>query len=161
MKTKLFQFTGLFLLMLVAGVFWGTWFTLTRTIADFSPAEFIHIGQVIIANVAAPMRVIMPSCILFMILSVWYYPQKKTAGHYFGLMALGLIVVTLLITLLVLVPIDYQIKDWTVLTIPADWEAVRGRWQFNHALRTFTSLAGFGCFAISVLSHNNIPTGKI
>ncbi len=49
-------FAALFLLALVTGVFWGTWFTLTRSITTFSAAEFIHIGQTIIANVAWPMR---------------------------------------------------------------------------------------------------------
>ena len=77
MKTKLIPFIALFLLLLVTGVFWGTWFTLTRSIEDFSAAEFIHIGKVIIGNVALPMSIIMPSCILVMILSSWFYQQKK------------------------------------------------------------------------------------
>ena len=40
--------------MLITGVFWGTWFTLTRSIESFSSEEFVHIGKVIIANVAVP-----------------------------------------------------------------------------------------------------------
>jgi hypothetical protein len=56
-------FAGLFLLALVMGVFWGTWFTLTRSIETFSADEFIHIGQTIITNVAWPMRILMPAYI--------------------------------------------------------------------------------------------------
>src|SRR5262247_838137 len=95
-------FVALVLSMLVAGVFWGTWFTLTRSLETFSPAEFIHIGQAIISNVAVPMRIIMPSSILFMIGSAWLYPIKKSAGFYFNIAANILLIVTLLITLLVL-----------------------------------------------------------
>jgi hypothetical protein len=40
MTLKLANFVALFLLALVTGVFWGTWFTLTRSIETFSPAEF-------------------------------------------------------------------------------------------------------------------------
>jgi hypothetical protein len=65
MTSKLTNFAAIFLLALVAGVFWGTWFTLTRSIDTFSAAEFIHIGKTIIANVAWPMRILMPACILF------------------------------------------------------------------------------------------------
>ena len=139
--------------MMVTGVFWGTWFTLTRSIEDFSAAEFIHIGKTIIANVAVPMSIIMPACILFMILSLWFYPQKKSAGFYFNITAFILIIITLLVTLLILVPIDNQIKLWTASTAPFNWEEIRNRWQFFHALRTFTSLAGFACFALSIIDN--------
>ncbi|MCU7547548.1 DUF1772 domain-containing protein [Chitinophagaceae bacterium LB-8] len=151
MKTKLIQFVSLFLLLLVSGVFWGTWFTLTRSIEHFSAAEFIHIGKIIIANVAVPMRILMPSCILFMFLSLLFYPQKKSTGFYLNLTALVLIIITLLITLLILVPIDNQIKHWTVAEIPSDWESIRSKWQLFHSVRTFTSLASFACFTLSVL----------
>jgi uncharacterized membrane protein len=152
MKAKLIQLISLFLLMLVTGVFWGTWFTLTRSIETFSAAEFIHIGKTIIANVAIPMRIIMPSCILFMILSLLFYSEKKSSGFYFCVTAFILIVITLLITLFILVPIDNQIKVWAASNMPADWVAIRTRWQFFHTVRTITSLASFGCFAISVLN---------
>jgi uncharacterized membrane protein len=145
------SFAALFLLTLVTGVFWGTWFTLTRRIETFSPAEFIHIGKTIIGNVAWPMRILMPSCILLMLLSAWLYPQKKSAGFYFNVAASVLIIMALLITLLVEVPIDYQIKTWTVETIPSGWEAIRDRWQAFHTARTFASLASVASFALAIL----------
>lgn len=148
---KVIQFLALFLLMLVTGVFWGTWFTLTRSIDSFSPAEFIHIGQVIIGNVAVPMRILVPSCILFMILSAWLYPVKRSVGFYLNVTANILIIITLLITLLVLVPIDNEIRIWTTSTIPSDWTSIRDRWQFFHSLRTLTSLTAFACLAWSIV----------
>ena len=154
MKIKFIDLICSFLLLLVTGVFWGTWFTLTRSIEDFSASEFIHIGKVIIANVAVPMRIIMPLCILFMILSIWSNGQKKSLRFYFGISAFILLIATLLTTLLILVPIDNNIKQWTVSALPADWEEIRSRWQFYHTIRTFASLTGFGCFSFSILSNN-------
>src|ERR1041385_7568707 len=90
---KVTTFAGLFLLTLVTGVFWGTWFTLTRSIETFSAGEFIHIGQTIIRNVAWPMRILMPACILFMITSVSLIPKKNSIGLYLGIAACVLIVV--------------------------------------------------------------------
>ena len=151
MNKKLIHLISLFLLMLVTGVFWGTWFTLTRSIEDFSPEEFIHIGKVIIANVAMPMRFIMPGCILFVFLSLWVCQQKKTTTFYLGVASLLLIVAVLLITVLILVPIDNDIKGWTAATIPADFAEIRNTWKSYHALRTFVSLASFLVFAIFVI----------
>jgi uncharacterized membrane protein len=148
---KLTTFAGLFLLALVSGVFWGTWFTLTRSIDSFSAAEFIHIGQIIITNVAWPMRLLMPACILLMIVSTWLIPQKKSTPFYLSLTACFLIVVALLITLLVEVPIDNRIKLWTPETVPADWTITRERWDVFHMARTFVSLASLGSFILAAL----------
>src|SRR6186713_1785262 len=105
-KYKLIDLSALFLLMLITGVFWGTWFTLTRSLESFSADEFIHIGQIIIANVAIPMRIIMPSGVLMMALSLRYARNKQTASFIYGIVSLVLIIAVLLITLLVLVPMD-------------------------------------------------------
>ena len=64
MKQKIPEFTGLMLAALVTGVFWGTWFTLTRSLENFSQAKFIHIGKIIISNVALPMRILIPTTLL-------------------------------------------------------------------------------------------------
>src|SRR4030095_9127021 len=116
MISKLVTLLALFLLALVTGVFWGTWFTLTRSIETFSASEFIHIGQTIIANVAWPMRMLMPACIVFMILSAWLIPERRSAAFSLSVAACLLIVIALLITLFVEVPIDNQIKTWTADT---------------------------------------------
>src|SRR5437868_5778532 len=154
MKLKIVQFLTLFLLLLVAGVFWGTWFTLTRSLETFSGEEFIHIGKTIISNVAVPMSIIMPLCILFMILSLWFYPQKKSAGFYLSAIAFILLIATLLITVLIEVPIDNEIKKWTAATILSNWESIRDHWDVFHSIRTFTSLASFGCFLFPILFLN-------
>jgi len=154
MKLKIVQFTSLFLLLLITGVFWGTWFTLTRSLETFSAEEFIHIGKTIIANVAIPMSILMPLCILLMILSLWLYPQKKSAGFYLSATAFVLLIITLLITLLVEVPIDNEIKGWTAATLPSNWESIRNRWDTFHTIRTFTSLASFAGFLLPLLFTN-------
>ena len=151
---KLLVFATLMLVLLVTGVFWGTWITLTRSIDEFSLSEFIHIGKVIIANVAWPMRIIMPSTTLLLLLTTISYYNTKTIGFYLSLGSLVLMVATLLITLIVLVPIDNQIKTWIADNPPVDWESIRNRWQFYHAARTITSIASFGCFAFSLLTNS-------
>ena len=163
MGLKFIQFVALLLLLLVTGLFWGTWFALSQSIENFRPAEFIHIGKTIIANVAFPMRIILPLCIVSIGLVAWLYPKKKSAGFYFVLSSLLLIIITLVITLFIEVPIDNQIKLWTPQNLPVDWEIIRNKWQFYHTLRTNTCLASFACFAIMIVffsSHSTRQTGN-
>jgi uncharacterized membrane protein len=149
---KVATFASIFLLALVTGVFWGTWFTLTRSIETFSAGEFIHIGQTIIRNVAWPMRILMPACIFFTVVSASLFTDKNSAAFYLSVTACLLIVIALLITLVIEVPIDNQIRTWTAETVPADWTTLRARWQIFHTARTFVSLGSLGSLILSVLS---------
>lgn len=148
MKTnKILQVTTVTLLMLVTGVFWGTWFSLSRSIENFTPEAFLAIGKTIIGNVAWPMRFLMPGTLLLMILVCWLHPQKRSMNFVGFLKAFVLLLIVLLITLMVLVPLDNQFKVWTVETMPADWETLRDKWQFYHTIRTFLSIGAFVSFA--------------
>ena len=159
MKKRIVDFTALFLLMLTTGVFWGTWFTLTRKLETFSAVEFIHIGQTIISNVAVPMRIILPSCIVFMFISLWMADNKKSGAFISGVISFVLVIAVLLVTLLVLVPIDNMIKGWTESTIPEYWIDLRATWNWFHTLRTWLSVAAFACFSIFVLLRkDNSPS---
>ena len=51
---KIIQLVTMSLFMLVAGVFWRTWFSLSRSIASITPAAFLEIGHTMIVNLAAP-----------------------------------------------------------------------------------------------------------
>ena len=137
--------------MLVTGVFWGTWFTLTRSLQNFEPAEFIHIGKAIIANVAIPMRIIMPATLLFLLWSMWINYKNNRPAFYMYTISFVLMIITLVITVGVEVPIDNQIKMWTVDSIPEDWKLLRLKWDKFHTARTFTSIGSFAFYIAGML----------
>lgn len=153
MKLKGIEFISLMLAVLVMGVFWGTWFTLTRSIHDFSAAEFIHIGKTIIANVAIPMRILMPSTLLLMLITVLLSRQINKYSFYLYGISFLLMVITLIITVAVEVPIDNQIKTWTDTSVPGNWESIRQKWDMFHTLRTFTSIASVGFFVWGIMKR--------
>jgi uncharacterized membrane protein len=155
MKLKITEFLSLILSTLVMGVFWGTWFTLTRSIENFSAAEFIHIGKTIIRNVALPMSILMPVTLLCMLLVVFFSRRQNRASFYFYIISFLLMVITLIITVGVEVPIDNQIKTWNELTIPADWQSLRLTWNKFHALRTGTSVLSVIFFVWGLMKRIN------
>jgi hypothetical protein len=142
---RLALFVHVFLFALVVGVFWGTWFSLSRSIAAITAPTFLEVGHTMIANLGGPMAVLMPATLLSALpVLVALYRRHRRGRLSLVLAGLALLGVALVITLSVNVPIDYAINGWTVSTLPAEWTGIRDRWETYHAARTFISLAGFG-----------------
>jgi uncharacterized membrane protein len=150
MKLKLAQFSTNMLFALVMGVFWGTWFALSRSIGLLREQTFLDIGHTTIRNLGGPMSILMPLSLVSAIVVLLLAPKRSKV---FAL-ALGgflLMIVALMVTLGIEVPIDRQIEQWTVATLPPDWKELRDRWEFYHAFRTFVSIGAFGLVTASSL----------
>lgn len=153
---KVAQFINMILFTLVTGVFWGTWFSLSRSIGSITPGTFIEVGHTMIGNLGGPMSVLMPATVASaVVLMVLLYRARRRTALAFTTAALLLLLVSLAITLSVNVPIDNHIRAWTAETLPADWEAKRDRWEFYHALRTFVSIAAVACLFAGALSADD------
>jgi uncharacterized membrane protein len=125
---------------------------LSRSIVAFRPQTFLDIGQTAIRNLAVPMRILMPLALVSAIVLLLLLPKRSNA---FVLAVAGvlLMVGALLVTLTVEVPIDNQIKVWTVATLPANWEVLRDRWEFYHGMLTFLSIAALALVTASALTN--------
>lgn len=142
MFVKLAQFLGIMLYVLVAGVMWGTWLSLGRTMTSYDAVTFLTDGQHMISNLATVMAVLMISAVVVgLLVVVLLFRGRSTLAGWLALCGLLFLVAVVVVTLSVEVPIDNKIKMWTVTTLPADWQDIRARWAAFHTLRTFLSLA--------------------
>jgi hypothetical protein len=155
LKLKTLQFVAILLYALVLGVFWGTWFSQSRTMELLSPATFLENARQYIANLAVPMRILMPGSIVLTFTTSFFIKDRKSWA-FGGTLAAGvLMVVALLITLSVNVPIDNHLKTWTLENLPSDWAQIRDRWELFHCLRTWVSIAGFAALVGGALSSRS------
>jgi uncharacterized membrane protein len=155
---KILQLVSVMLFALVTGVFWGTWFSLSRSISSVTPNTFLEIGRVITANVAGPMGLLMPAALLSSLLVVVLLARHgRGPALYLALAGLGLMAGALVVTLTVNVPIDREIIEWTAATLPPDWTAERDRWQLYHTIRTFASIGALGFVVASTLRWMGSP----
>ena len=145
------EFLTFLLLMLVTGVFWGPWLALHRSLFVFKPSEFVKIVHTLAINVGRPMSIMMPLCILFDAASVFIYPDKSGMGFCLILLSLISVIVSLIITAAVEVPIVTEIKGCTAETLPANWEAKRGRWVNYHRYRMWAGIASFASYTAAIL----------
>jgi hypothetical protein len=149
---RLTLFVHLSLFALVVGVFWGTWFSLSRSMSSITASTFLEVGHTMIANLGGPMSVLMPSALVSVVpVLVGLYRMRRRASFSLILIGAACLVVALVITLTVNVPIDEAIDRWTLESLPPDWTSIRNRWEAFHAARTFVSLAGVGSALAGVL----------
>jgi uncharacterized membrane protein len=142
MFVKLAQFLNIMLYVLVAGVMWGTWVSLGRTMTRYDATTFLADGKHMIGNLVAIMAVLMISAaVVGLVVVVLLFRRRSTVAAWLALVGLLLILAVITVTLAVEVPIDNKIKTWTTATLPADWQDLRARWAAFHTLRTFLSLA--------------------
>jgi len=59
-RVRLVQAATIVLFALVMGVFWGTWFSLSRTMDHLSAPTFLAVGHQMIHNLATPMAILLP-----------------------------------------------------------------------------------------------------
>ena len=152
MKIRAAQATTIVLFALVMGVFWGTWFSLSRTMDQLSGETFVAVGHQMIHNLGLPMAILLPLALLSALASLaLLWPGGR--GPAFWWLAAGflLMVAALVITLAVEVPIDNQIEAWTVATLPGDWRSIQSRWELWHTIRTFASIAAVVAATISAV----------
>jgi len=152
LRKILLLITGI-ILVLVTGVFWGTWFSLSRTMYALPPEIFVVIGKQIMKNVAVGMSILMPLGIFGVLVLLLMAGRKKKAHFFWLLSTLILFAAALVITLFIEVPIDNEMKTWKPDNMPTDWQAIRDRWQFYHTDRTFLCLAGITCYLMAVIKR--------
>src|SRR5262245_29362098 len=126
---RLLLFVHVFLFTLVVGEFWGTWFSLSRSMRSITASTFLEVGHTMIDNLGGPMAVLMPATLVSAV-PVLFVLDRMHQRARFSLILVGaaLLVVALVITLSVNVPIDYAINRWTVDTILLDWKRIDIRW---------------------------------
>jgi hypothetical protein len=150
---KFFQLVSVMLFALVTGVFWGTWFSLSRSIDVITPATFLEIGRITISNLGGSMSILMPAAILSGVPVIYVlYRRNEAAAFVLATAAVSLMLAAMTITLAVNVPLDRQFVQWTLATLPSDWRVSRDRWEFYHGVRTLLSVVALASLVGSILA---------
>ena len=159
MRLKTVQFVSLVLVMLVTGVFWGSWLGLSRSIQTFTPDMFLAIGHTMIGNLAPVMPVLVMLAALSQGLLLVQLRSRGSSAFLPSLIGFVMFLIAVAVTLLVEVPIDNQIRSWTPASLPADWTLIRDRWETFHVLRTFSALGGLIMLTAATV-FGQLPSGK-
>jgi uncharacterized membrane protein len=126
---------------LMVGVEFSVAFVLNR-ILDALPGDSGQLGR---AHGGRMLGAVMPfwyigSLVLSAIWAVtgWHHP-----GAGLVVVAAGLLILSVIMSLLLLVPINNQGKTWTPENRPADWQRQLNRWDRLHYVRVAVIIAAF------------------
>jgi hypothetical protein len=82
-RTRAAQATTIVLFALVMGVFWGTWFSLSRTMGQLSAETFLAVGHQMIRNLGGPMAILLPLSLLSALATLallWAHGTRPRSG---------------------------------------------------------------------------------
>jgi uncharacterized membrane protein len=163
-RTRAAQATTIVLFALVMGVFWGTWFSLSRTMGQLSAETFLAVGHQMIRNLGGPMAILLPLSLLSALATLACCGRTGRGRVLVDGGRVLLMVAALIVTLAVEVPIDNRIQAWTVATLPADWRSIQWRWELWHTIRTFLSIAAVvtaTTSAVVAVRPNEPPSSQV
>jgi hypothetical protein len=79
-RARAAQATTIILFALVMGVFWGTWFSLSRTKDQLSGETFLAIGHQMIRNLGGPMALLPLSLLSALVTLALLWPDRHAAA---------------------------------------------------------------------------------
>jgi hypothetical protein len=156
---EVWQFINLFLLSLVTGVFWGTWLGLSRSMGLLSAETFVEVGHAMIGNLGTIMAILMPAAMVSTLPVLYLLYRRRPKRFYVTLLGFILFVLALLITLFIEVPLDFQFSQWTMATLPANWQQLRDRWELFHFLRSSFAVIGLALLLAGALFWRDRRSG--
>ena len=143
-----------FVAVLFGGLFAGfltTVLVVEATLRGYGSAVYTQVRLIELAHLDdLAIALLIPAVLGSVALALAVF-RRPGSSRWLPLMAVVLLLVTLVISVTISVPINTAQASWSVVAPPADWSAVRDRWQLAHVARTTTSVLAFALLTIAVL----------
>ncbi|TGN76729.1 DUF1772 domain-containing protein [Streptomyces bauhiniae] len=82
--------------------------------------------------------------------AVWAVAEWGHQGAGLVVIAAGLLMLSVLMSILLLVPINNQTKEWTTDSLPEDWKEQAARWDRYHYVRVGILIGAFALLAAAL-----------
>ncbi|MBT3149351.1 DUF1772 domain-containing protein [Streptomyces sp. CHD11] len=130
---------------LMVGVEFSVAFVI-NPILDALPEESGVLGR---AHGARMLGALMPAWYIasLVLTAVWAVAGWHDAGTGLVVLAAGLLIVSVIMSLLLLVPINNRGRTWTPENRPEDWKEQKNRWDRLHYVRVAVIIAAFTLLA--------------
>ncbi|MFF4244824.1 anthrone oxygenase family protein [Streptomyces sp. NPDC001822] len=126
---------------LMVGVEFSVAFVINR-ILDALPGDSGQLGR---AHGGRMLGAVMPVWYIgsLVLVGVWAVVERHQSGTGLVVTAGALLAVSVIMSILLLVPINNRGRTWTPDNRPADWEQQMGRWDRLHYVRVAVVVAAF------------------
>ena len=143
-----------FVAVLFSGLFAGflaTVLVFEATLRGYGSAVYTQVRLIELAHLDDLATGVLVPAILGSVALAVAVIRRRGSVRWLTLTAVLLLLVTLVISVSISVPINTAQLSWSVTAPPADWSAVRDRWQLAHVARTTTAVLAFVLLTVAVM----------
>ena len=141
-------FGALFFVALVAGAAFAIWIDYNP--AGMSSAFYTEKMQHAIRVFTVPLPTVVILGVLFTIVST-FLARRERLDFYLLIAASVCIVAVALITAWGNIPINNQIRTWSINSPPPDWAELAQKWWWYQTLRTVSAIGGLSLLTVTAL----------
>lgn len=145
---------AIFVAVVFSGLFAGfltTVLVVEATLRGYGAAVYTQVRLVELAHLDDLATALLVPAILSSIALAVAVIRRGGTKRWLPLAAVLLLLVTLVISVSISVPINTAQSNWSVVAPPADWSAVRDRWQLAHVARTTTAVLAFALLTLTAM----------
>lgn len=154
MTRSVVLFFALFFTALVAGGAFVIWIEYNPN--GMSAASYVDGMQHAIRVFTVPLPATVILSLLFCAASA-FLARRERPGFYLLLAATGSVLAVTLITVFGNIPINNQIKTWSIAAPPASWVALSAQWWQFQTIRTIAAVCGMALLIVVVLMRRSAP----
>src|SRR5260370_14609740 len=148
MIRRVVLFAALFFVALVAGAAFAIWIDYNP--AGMSSAFYTEKMQHAIRVFTVPLPAVVILGVFFTIVST-FLARHERLDFYLLIVATVCIVAVALITALGNIPINNQIKTWSINSPPANWAELAQKWWLFQTLRTLAAIGALSFLTLTAL----------
>ena len=154
MARKFVLFAALFFLALVAGAAFAIWIDYNP--AGMPPAFYTEKMQHAIRVFTVPLPTVVILGVFFTITST-FLARRERPDFYLLIAASVCAIGVALITAFGNIPINNQIKTWSINSPPSNWMELGERWWRFQTVRTIAAIGGLSFLIVAALVRRDIP----
>ena len=154
MTRSIILFAALFFMALVAGGAFVIWIDYNP--AGMSAAFYVEKMQHAIRVFTAPLPTIVISSVLFSAASA-FLARHERPGFYLLVAATSCALAVALITAFGNVPINNQIRTWSIASPPSCWIELGAQWWQFQTARTIAAVCGLALLILAALIRREAP----
>ncbi|QOI97637.1 MAG: DUF1772 domain-containing protein [Flammeovirgaceae bacterium] len=144
--TVFIRFVNLILAALLAGTSFGIWIGLNPR--SYSPATYLEQQHLLVKSLNTLMVSLVLAATIVTIISAVLHRKNKT-GFIMLLIAAAFFASCIFISRFGNLPIQTEMMNWTVETLPDNWTLLRDKWWTLHILRTAAELIALTLVALT------------
>ncbi len=154
MARSIVLFAALFCTALVAGGASVIWIDYNPS--GMSAAFYVEKMQHAIQVFTTPFPIVVILSVLSSAASA-FLARRERPGFYLLAAASGCILAVLLITVFGNIPINNQIKSWSIASPPSSWVELSAQWSQFQTARTIAAVSGLALLILAVLIRREEP----